>query len=81
MLSVFPQDVLDEIWDVIETVSEEFLTYSSLRAEGTIICSNGPYYMTNTAAKPIYGKKNFLKSSAAESSADGLETLYVAWGT
>ena len=28
MLSVFPLDALDEIWDVIESVSEEFLTYS-----------------------------------------------------
>ena len=28
MLSFFPLDVLDEIWDVIETVSEGFLTYS-----------------------------------------------------
>ena len=26
MLSFFPLDVLDEIWDVIESVSEEFLT-------------------------------------------------------
>ena len=25
MLSFFPQDVLDEIWDVIESVSEGFL--------------------------------------------------------
>ena len=30
MLSFFPLDVLDEIWDVIESVSEEFLTYSRL---------------------------------------------------
>ena len=29
MLSFFPIDVLDEIWDVIESVSEGFLTYSS----------------------------------------------------
>ena len=28
MLSVFPLDVLDEIWDLIESVSEGFLTYS-----------------------------------------------------
>ena len=28
VLSVFPLDVLDEIWDVIESVSEGFLTYS-----------------------------------------------------
>ena len=28
MLSFFPLDVLDEIWDLTESVSEEFLTYS-----------------------------------------------------
>ena len=28
MLSYFPLDVLDEIWDAIESFSEEFLTYS-----------------------------------------------------
>ena len=28
MLSFFPLDVLDEIWDVIESVSEGFFTYS-----------------------------------------------------
>ena len=28
VLSFFPLDVLDEIWDVIESVSEGFLTYS-----------------------------------------------------
>ena len=27
MLSVFPRDVLDEIWDLIESVSEGFPTY------------------------------------------------------
>ena len=30
VLSFFPLDVLDEIWDLIESVSEGFLTYSSL---------------------------------------------------
>ena len=30
----FPRDVLDEIWDLIELVSEGFLTYSD--------CSPGP---------------------------------------
>ena len=29
MLSFFPLDVLDDIWDLIESVSEGFLTYSS----------------------------------------------------
>ena len=28
VLSFFPLDVLDEIWDLIESVSEEFHTYS-----------------------------------------------------
>ena len=31
MLSFFPPDVLDGIWDLIESVSEGFLTYSYLR--------------------------------------------------
>ena len=30
MLSFFPLDVLNEIWDLIESVSEGFLTYSSV---------------------------------------------------
>ena len=30
MLSFFPRDVLDEIWDLIESVSEGFPTYSLL---------------------------------------------------
>ena len=28
VLSLFPLDVLDEIWDLIGSVSEGFLTYS-----------------------------------------------------
>ena len=28
MLSFFPLDVLDEIWDLLQSVSEGFLTYS-----------------------------------------------------
>ena len=31
VLSFSPLDVLDEIWDLIESVSEEFLTYFSFR--------------------------------------------------
>ena len=41
VLSVLPLDVLDEIWDLIESVSEGFLTYS---------------FMTKMATMPIYGK-------------------------
>ena len=50
VLSFFPLDVLDEIWDLIESVSEGFLTYS---------------HMTKVAAMPIYGK-NLKKSSSRE---------------
>ena len=31
MLSFLPLDVLDEIWDVIESVSEEVPTYSMIK--------------------------------------------------
>ena len=32
VLSFFPLDVLDEIWDLIESVSEGFLTYSYMHS-------------------------------------------------
>ena len=32
VLSFFPLDVLDEIWDLIESVSEGFLTYSYIQS-------------------------------------------------
>ena len=32
VLSFFPLDVLDEIWDLIESVSEGFLTYFLIQA-------------------------------------------------
>ena len=32
VLSLFPLDVLDEIWDLIESVPEGFLTYSFIQA-------------------------------------------------
>ena len=35
VLSFFPLDVLDEIWDLIESVSEGFLTYSFITLKGT----------------------------------------------
>ena len=31
VLSFFPRNVLDEIWDLIELISEGFLTYSSIQ--------------------------------------------------
>ena len=35
VLSFFPLDVLDEIWDLIESVSEGFLTYSFIKS---VVC-------------------------------------------
>ena len=48
MLSIFPLDVLDEMWDVIESVSEGFLTYSyreclSLEFEKFCVCPSFPF--------------------------------------
>ena len=37
VLSFFPLDVLDEIWDLIESVSEGFLTYSCYTDETDLI--------------------------------------------
>ena len=37
MLSFFPLDVLDEIWDLIESVSEGFLTYSHFYFETSVV--------------------------------------------
>ena len=42
VLSFFPLDVLDEIWDLIESVSEGFLTYSLVMA--TSFLSNTKMY-------------------------------------
>ena len=39
VLSFFPLDVLDEIWDLIESVSEGFLTYSYVVKSPTSKCS------------------------------------------
>ena len=37
MLSFFPRDVLDEIWDLIELVSEGFPTYSFRKKETVFV--------------------------------------------
>ena len=42
VLSFFPLDVLDEIWDLIESVSKEFLTYSCLVVLNQVCLNHGP---------------------------------------
>ena len=49
VLSFFPLDVLDEIWDLIESVSEGFLTYSCTK----LITS---YKKTDLILKPVSSK-------------------------
>ena len=41
VLSFFPLDVLDEIWDLIEPVSEGFLTYSFINVYSNRTWRNG----------------------------------------
>ena len=43
VLSFFPLDVLDEIWDLIESVSEGFLTYSFKTTWYSVSASVGIY--------------------------------------
>ena len=45
MLSFFQLDILDEIWDLIESVSEGFLTYSS-ETNGSKKCLRDLAYFT-----------------------------------
>ena len=41
VLSFFPLDVLDGIWDLIESVSEGFLTYSWFQIKHNKILADG----------------------------------------
>ena len=42
--SFFPLDVLDKIWDLIESVSEGLLTYFSTKSR-SLRCMNGLQYL------------------------------------
>ena len=57
VLSLFPLDVLDEIWDLIESVSEGFLTYSCISELLCLCCveilKNLPVHSFNALIKPI----------------------------
>ena len=52
VLSIFPLDVLDEIWDLIESVSEGFLTYSYYIFDLSIAVSRSPPYISDFYAIP-----------------------------
>ena len=54
MLSFFPRDVLDEIWDLIESVSEGFPTYScSITVLSHEKLSRGKRYSVRKAIRPF----------------------------
>ena len=55
VLSFFPLDVLDEIWDLIESVSEGFLTYSyAPRWRMTSTIDRSGYFECRTKASFIF---------------------------
>ena len=57
VLSLFSLNVLDEIWDVIESVSEGFLTYSCILELLCLCCveiiKNLPVHSINALIIPI----------------------------
>ena len=57
VLSFFPLDVLDEIWDLIESVSEGFLTYSCLPWQKKV----QQHWCGHTLLRQLYGK-HYIKS-------------------
>ena len=67
MLSFFPLDVLDEIWDVIESVSGGFITYSFILnflkiiyfILGTVIPYNISIFEDGSNESKIYYLKRF----------------------
>ena len=52
VLSFFPRDVLDEILNLIESVSEDFPSYSSIDFIVTIFESVGFYDFVSIGTKP-----------------------------
>ena len=62
MLSYFPLDVLDEIWDLIESVSEGFVTYSSIAHNLSVSSAHRPD-MTLIPLKRMQIRKAFILPS------------------
>ena len=79
MLSFFPLDVLDEIWDLIESVSEGFLTYTSI-AEKYCRCQVRITPAYDILQLIVSARQNFLVVLYAIHGIDGccLE-FYIIW--
>ena len=63
VLSFFPLDVLDEIWDLIVSVSEGFLTYSFLSSSSTVLVFLKKHCDPFLQNKGFYARGKSLKSA------------------
>ena len=69
MLSFFQLDVLGEIWDLIESVFEDFPTYSSITHLGSISVLRMAFYKGRfdcmaTDAHPGYASRTVAQTSS-----------------
>ena len=58
VLSLFPPDVLDGIWDLIESVSEGFLTYFCITQ---ILIHVVPHFVGRWAVSLLFGNVHYIK--------------------
>ena len=58
VLSLFPRDVLDEIWDLIKSVSDDFPTYFYQRNKDKLSVLMIKLYSTTFMTVPIKMKSN-----------------------
>ena len=61
VLSFFPRDVLDEILNLIESVSEDFPSYSTVFKSGVILTKFGHKLFLSLSAQPDYVWKRWEK--------------------
>ena len=74
VLSLFPLDVLDEIWDLIEPVSEGFLTYSSVMPSGRKSRKENPQKLTQLSSRSqprhLVGRRTAQKDAIIDITSD-----------
>ena len=59
MLSFFPRDVLDEVWDLIESISEGFPIYSSRGSCNDLLKKGKFAYILSEFVYDICGRETF----------------------
>ena len=75
MLSFFPLDVLDEIWDLTESVSEGFLTYSFSIFSLFLIVNNYSNFEVNIFSKDRDIRKRLILSENSKSKKENPQKL------